>query len=169
MNPTRLPAGLLDGRSARPLRGLRILLVDDSPDSLHAMSLLLQLDGAEVSTAGSGARALDLLEHEVVDVLVSDIGMPGMSGYDLVAELRRRPAFAHLPAIALTGYDRGVDQARARAAGFDAHVAKPIQIQQLIAAIGAVCPEKLATMAVTAPSSKTASTPLRSSRPTDAG
>jgi two-component system CheB/CheR fusion protein len=149
MTPTRLLAGLLDGRAALPLRGLRILLVEDSADSLHAMSLLLQLDGAEIGTAGCGARALDLLEREAFDLLISDIGMPGMSGYELVAEVRRRPALARLPAIALTGYDRGIDHARARDAGFDAHVAKPIQIKQLIDAIGALCPGRPAAIAPT--------------------
>jgi two-component system CheB/CheR fusion protein len=119
------------------LEGLRILYVEDSPDALEMFSALLQMAGAEVWPAGSGDAALKLIEEgRVPDLVISDVGMPGMDGYQLVQALRARPATADVPAIALTGYGRPKDVARATEAGFDGHLSKPVDLQRLRKLIG---------------------------------
>jgi two-component system, chemotaxis family, CheB/CheR fusion protein len=133
--------GSLDGVSAeppRPLAGMRILLVDDTTDTLETFGYLLEHEGAVVTPAVSGAEALSLAASADFDLLVSDVGMPHMDGYQLVAELRRLPRTAALPAIALTGYGRPQDVQRALDAGFDAHVDKPVDFPHMREVIKAV-------------------------------
>ena len=120
------------------LAGLRVLFVDDSTDTLDGFGALMTLDGAAVRTASSAPQALQLAETETFDLLVSDIGMPGMDGYELIAELRRREATRALPAIALTGYGRAEDERVALNAGFSAHLSKPIDIRRLKALVRAL-------------------------------
>jgi two-component system, chemotaxis family, CheB/CheR fusion protein len=117
------------------LKGLRILLVDDGVDALETFAMLLELEGAEVATATSGQQALELASTQPFDLLISDIGMPGMDGYMLIDALRRRPETAELKAIALTGYGMPQDQQRSLEAGFDAYLNKPLEMQRLQAAI----------------------------------
>jgi PAS domain S-box-containing protein len=114
------------------LAGLRVLIVDDTPDTAGALRLLLELEGARVASAGGGAEALALAEKEDFDLLLTDISMPGMDGYELLAELRRRPQTANLRAIALTGFGREEDVERTRAAGFVTHMTKPVEFNDLI-------------------------------------
>ena len=119
----------LDGSPSGPKRsitGARVLLVDDAADTLETFGYLLEHEGAIVTPAGSGAEALRLTETMDFDLLVSDVGMPHMDGYEMMAEMRRRPRTASLPSIALTGYGRAQDVQRALAAGFHAHVDKPV-------------------------------------------
>jgi signal transduction histidine kinase/ActR/RegA family two-component response regulator len=129
----RLPA--LSAAPARPqpprstLAGARILVVEDEEDSRELLLQLLQSWGARASGAASARDALAVSARERPDVVLSDIAMPGEDGYALVAELRRRERVdggAHLPAAALTAFTRPEDRRRVLAAGFDAHVAKPI-------------------------------------------
>jgi len=118
---------------------VRVLVVDDSPDTLTMLRQLMELEGAEVSTAAGGAEALRLTEGRDFDIVVSDIAMPGMDGYELLRELRSRPRTAGLPAIAVTGFGQAEDATRARAAGFFAHLAKPVSISRLVeAALAAI-------------------------------
>jgi len=115
------------------LHGLHLLVVDDNPDSVEMMSTLLKLEGAQVVTATSGAAALQHAADGAFDLLISDISMPGMDGYELLQRLRQQHAhYAQTPAIALTGFGRAEDVAQARAAGFTAHLTKPIDLDQLI-------------------------------------
>jgi two-component system, chemotaxis family, CheB/CheR fusion protein len=115
------------------LTGLRILVVDDTTDSVEMMGILLKLEGAQVVTATSGAEALQRAAEAGFDLLISDISMPGMDGYELVQKLRQQNAHrAHTPAIALTGFGRAEDLESARAAGFTAHLTKPVEFDQLI-------------------------------------
>ncbi len=116
----------------------RVLLVDDSADALESLQMLLELSGLRVKTAPGGAAALVLLEQEAFDVIVSDVGMPGMDGYQLMRRLRGRPATARLPGIALTGYGRDEDREMAFAAGFQAHADKPVDSAHLIELIAGV-------------------------------
>jgi two-component system CheB/CheR fusion protein len=95
---------------------------------------LLELGGALVATARDGEGALALLERNHVDLLVCDISMPGMDGYELMRQVRANPRLAQLPAIALTGYTVGTDDERARAAAFDLTLIKPVSLDALIAA-----------------------------------
>jgi signal transduction histidine kinase/ActR/RegA family two-component response regulator len=123
--------------AAAALDGLRVLVVDDEPDTLEALSAALAGYGARVRTALSTREALASLDGGDVDVLVADIGMPGEDGYALVRELRGRPAHrgGRIPAAALTAYARPVDAERALAAGFQVHVAKPVEPGDLAALI----------------------------------
>jgi PAS domain S-box-containing protein len=119
------------------LAGLRILLVEDHADTREAIAHLLRSRGAEVREAGSTAEALQRLDAERPSVVVSDIGMPGESGFHLIEELRRRDAKlgVHTPAIAMTGFASAQDQQAAIAAGFDAHLPKPVDVAGLQRAI----------------------------------
>lgn len=124
-----------------PLQGLRLLLVDDMEDALMLFAVVLEHEGAQVDTATSGAAALELLAQTSYDLLVSDIGMPGMDGYALLAALRQLPGQARLRAIALTGYGRAADAERALSEGFDAQISKPVDFDALkktIARLGLV-------------------------------
>jgi len=93
--------------------------------------------GASVIEAASAAEALRLLVTENPDVLVTDIGMPDIDGYELLAKIRSEFRQPDLPAVALTAFASPEDRQKALRAGFHAHVAKPIEVEELIAAIGA--------------------------------
>ena len=114
------------------LEGMRILVVDDTPDTLEAFGELLKLEGANVTLATSGRKAIEAAEQADFDLILSDIAMPGMDGYELMAELRKRDRTAKVMAVAVTGFGRPNDETRAREAGFDAHVAKPVELAALL-------------------------------------
>ena len=114
-----------------PLQGLRILVVDDDPDGIETLGMLLGIEGAEVTAARSGADALRFCETKGFDLIISDIGMPMMDGSQLIATLRRRPTTERTPAIALTGYGRPQDVKAALTAGFTAHLTKPVNMVRL--------------------------------------
>ena len=114
-----------------PLQGLRVLLVDDMEDALALFDVVLEHEGAQVDTATSGAAALELLAHNSYDLLISDIGMPGMDGYALLAALRTLPGHAQMRTLAMTGYGRAADAERAKREGFDAHITKPVDFDAL--------------------------------------
>jgi signal transduction histidine kinase len=115
-----------------PLSGLRLLTVDDEPDTLDVMAELLSLRGAEVTTASSAAEALAVLQGFEPDVLVSDISMPERDGYDLIREVRTRRGPGDLPAVAVTAFAGPEDRRRALAAGFQVHLAKPVDPGELV-------------------------------------
>ena len=123
------------------LLGMHVLAVDDDANALGMLASMLELGGATVSKAQSAAEALDTFRvNPDVCVVLSDIGMPDRDGYDLVESIRRDfpERKARVAAIALTGYARDEDHARALRAGFDAHVAKPFGMDQLFDAIVAL-------------------------------
>ena len=115
---------------------LRVLLVDDNVDAVESMEILLQAFGYEVSTAVHPDLALAQLESFAPAAAVIDIGLPGMDGYQLATEIRRRLAGKPMRLIAFTGYGGADDIARAKVAGFDAHLVKPVEIDRLLAALG---------------------------------
>jgi PAS domain S-box-containing protein len=118
------------------LDGVRVLVVEDESDSREMISFLLTQAGASVTSVGSAAEALDAIDAATPDVLVSDIGMAGQDGYGLIRALRRRDSrSATIPAVAVTAYARPEDRQEALAAGFHAHVAKPIMPKELIASV----------------------------------
>ncbi len=121
------------------LDGLRILAVEDQVDMLESLRTVLGEHGAEVTPLTSGAAACELLREraECFDVLMSDLGMPGMDGYDLIRRVRSELGLGpeRLFAVALTAYARDEDRSRALQAGFQAHVAKPWHAGQLIAVL----------------------------------
>jgi signal transduction histidine kinase/ActR/RegA family two-component response regulator len=126
------------------LDALRILVVDDDADGCALTSLVLTQAGATVRAAASVREALQMLEAERPDVLVSDLGLPDADGYTLIRHVRQqeREHGGSLPAVALTGYARAEDRARVLAAGFQAHVAKPVDPVELAAAIAAITPRR---------------------------
>lgn len=109
-----------------PCRLRSVMLVEDSPDTLMLLSVLFEKQGCKVMAAESASEALELVKHEMPDIIISDIGMPDMNGYELLSSLRRLPGMENVPAVAITGYATEADRARAFAAGFSAHVAKPV-------------------------------------------
>jgi PAS domain S-box-containing protein len=118
--------------SQASLEGVQLLVVDDDPDASAMLRIILSDRGAVVQTANDVASALQLLAVRPFDALISDIGMPGQDGYDLIREVRRAEATrpmpqTHLPAIALTSFTREQDRVQALAAGFDAHCGKPLR------------------------------------------
>ncbi len=126
------------------LKGARVLVVDDEPDSREIVRRMLERCDAVVATAGSAAEGRQLLREFRPDVLVSDIGMPGEDGYQFVKTLRETPAVhadpesglqRKLPAIALTAFARSEDRQRALLAGFDTHVAKPVDAAELVTVV----------------------------------
>jgi CheY-like chemotaxis protein len=136
-------ASIEHGEANGRLAGLHVLVVDDDADATALMREVLEAAGATVLSAESGAEALRELKTTRVDVLVSDIGMPGMDGFELVGELRRSqdPALRKLPAAALTAYARSEDRTRALRQGFQMHLAKPIDPAELVSAVAALCGE----------------------------
>ena len=109
------------------LSGVHVLIVEDDPDGNELVCTILERYGARVTSATTAAAALDLLENERPQVLVSDIGLPDMDGMDLIKTVRARKDDGAIPAVALTAYASRQDATKAIAAGFDAHVAKPVQ------------------------------------------
>ena len=121
---------------------MRVILVEDDPDSRELLAEVLTCAGAEVRPCRSTREAMALLEGGeawMPDVLVSDIGLPIEDGYDLIAKVRARPdGLGRMPAVALTGYAGPRDRARILAAGFQMHVPKPVEPDELTAAISSV-------------------------------
>jgi len=119
---------------------MKVLVVDDDSDVCELLSLSLRQQGARVTSAGSVAEALTLLERERPDVIVSDIGMPVTDGYAFIERVRTWPPEkgGGIPAIALTAYATREDAARARAAGFQIHMAKPVDPERVVNSISSL-------------------------------
>jgi two-component system, chemotaxis family, CheB/CheR fusion protein len=127
--PLRPDAVLATGeaRSARERAALRVLLVDDNLDAVESLAELLELEGHEVKVAADGASGIALARAFKPDVVVCDIGLPGeLDGYAVARALRGDPALARTYLVALTGYASADHQRRAREAGFDRHLTKPV-------------------------------------------
>jgi len=114
------------------LNGLRVLAVDDDEDNTSLLRQLLELSGARVLTANSGPTALALAANSEVDVVLSDISMPGMDGFEFVRRLRKLNGKENVRVIALTGFGRRDDIEQAHNEGFVAHLTKPIDFDKLI-------------------------------------
>ncbi|MFJ4445524.1 response regulator [Pseudomonas sp. NPDC089422] len=128
------PELLSEGR----LQGTSVLLVDDSPDVLEVMQELLEMESAEVAAFSDPLRALEVAANSHYDVIISDIGMPGMDGHALIRALRGHAHLRNTPAIALTGYGASADQYKSRQSGFDRHLNKPVGYDELVEAIEAL-------------------------------
>jgi CheY-like chemotaxis protein len=110
----------------------RALVVDDAPDVTEMIATFLQHAGYDAVMAFSAAEALEAARAERFDVVVSDIGMPGMNGYDLAIALRALPDYGDVPLIAVTGFSMYDDRGRALQSGFNAHMTKPINPMSLL-------------------------------------
>ncbi len=124
----------VNGPAAAALRDLRVLIVEDDPNSREPLRLLLANHGAEVVAAESCAQALELFAARPADVLIGDIGMPTADGYELVTRIRALPRErgGNVPAIALTAFASAEDGRKALASGYQAHVAKPFDSRELV-------------------------------------
>ena len=116
----------------------RLLVVDDEPNLLRAVAACLKAEGYEVSTARSGREALLQLAEAVPDLVVSDIRMPGMDGYQLARQLRGSPRTALVPIVFLTAKDETADRIEGFRAGIDAYLTKPFEPEELIAVVNGI-------------------------------
>ena len=147
---TQQPATAADRRSplgTLPLRDLRLLVVDDEADAREWIGQVLGQSGAQVCLASSAAEALERLPRFQPHLLVSDIGMPGTDGYALIRQIRTLPPAlgGELPAIAITAFARNDDRARALGAGYQLHLGKPLDQEELIAAVASIAGAPSAT------------------------
>ena len=122
------------------LDGLKVLVVDDEADTRELLRVGVGQCGAEVVTAGSAREALEAIAEERPELLISDIGMPGEDGYELIRKVRALPAAGggRIPAIALTAYARTEDRLRALRAGYQSHIAKPVELAELVAVMASL-------------------------------
>jgi CheY-like chemotaxis protein len=109
---------------------MRVLVVDDNHDAADSLAVLLRLRGHEVQVAHDGARALELAEKDLPALVLMDLGLPGMDGYETCRRFRAR-GWADTRIIAMTGYGQDRDRDRALDAGFDAHAVKPVEFAEL--------------------------------------
>ncbi|MDX6501439.1 MAG: hypothetical protein QOG23_4699 [Blastocatellia bacterium] len=136
MSGSDRPAAEGASPTRQPLEGLRVLVVEDEPDARELLSLTLECSGAEVEAVTSAQEALDNLHVFKPDVLLSDIGLPSESGYDLIRKVRSLSSEAsNIPAVALTAFATEKDRELAISAGFQLHLAKPVDPEVLVAAI----------------------------------
>lgn len=129
---------------ATTLNGIRVLVVDDQQDTIELLTAVLSQSGAEVKSATSVAEALLTLQEWQPDVLVSDIGMPGEDGYELVRKMRalEPEQGKHIPAVALTAHARTADRLRALSAGFEMHVPKPVDPAEIVMVVASLARHK---------------------------
>ena len=119
------------------LAGTRVLAVDDEEDARVLLRVVLQAAGARVTTVDSGSRVLECIVAEQPDVLIADLGMPHMDGFELITRIREstNEAVRTIPAAALTAYARSENRTKALRRGFEMHLAKPVDPGELIAAV----------------------------------
>lgn len=109
----------------------RVLIVDDNVDSAESLATLVGLWNHQVRTAYDGAAALEVAASFLPEIVVLDIGLPGMNGYELASQLHSRPEFGSPLLVALTGYGQEDDRQRSHAAGFSYHLTKPADLEAL--------------------------------------
>src|SRR4029077_20912182 len=119
------------------LANIRVLVVEDEPDAAEFVANLLAMHGADVVTAASAREALKAVVHTRPDILISDIGLPEMDGYQLMEQIRKLNVAdgGGIPAVALTAYARSEDRTRALRAGYQTHLAKPVESTELVATV----------------------------------
>jgi len=130
------PAAGADRRSTAPPRPQRVLIVDDVADAAEMLALVVGQDGHEVQVALTGAGALGAAASFRPDVVLLDLGMPSMDGYEVARRLRAQCTERQPLLVAVTGYGHETDRERARAAGFDHHLVKPVDLDQLRPLLG---------------------------------
>jgi CheY-like chemotaxis protein len=138
--PYHPPSPQTSDLTLRDLSQLRVLVVDDEPDARDLINRILSDCHAVVRTAASAGQALAAIHEEIPDVLVSDLGMPGIDGFELLARVRALSPEqgGNIPAVALTAFARSEDRLKALEAGFRAHISKPVEPSELIATVAAM-------------------------------
>lgn len=134
--PQRLP-------EPRAVGARRVLIVDDNADAAYSLAMLLRLEGNEVETALDGYEALEKAPAFRPDVILLDLGMPGMDGYDTCRAIREKPWGKSSVLVAVTGWGHGEARAKSKAAGFDAHLTKPVEHAALSELLGSLCQERM--------------------------
>jgi hypothetical protein len=119
----------------KPGKSLRILVVEDHSDTLQALSRLLSHFGHDISTADGARSALDMIKSKEFDVVLCDIALPDGNGYDVIMEAKRKGA---VKTVAISGYAARDDVERGRKAGFDFHLAKPVDFRELRSVLGQI-------------------------------
>jgi signal transduction histidine kinase/CheY-like chemotaxis protein len=132
--------GVVGLEEAPELAGIHVLVVEDDDDARMLVAKVLEGQGAFVKAVSSAREALDILGRDRVDVLLSDIEMPGIDGYQFIRDLRLRPSQqgGAVPAVALTAYARTEDRLRALRAGFQLHLSKPVQPSELVTVVASM-------------------------------
>lgn len=110
-----------------------ILIIEDNPANLELMKYLLQTYGCRTATAVNGLQGAELIETGSFDLVVCDISLPGLDGYQILARVRQNPALAHVPLVAVTAFAMEEDRQKILKAGFDAYLSKPITPQTFVA------------------------------------
>lgn len=128
---TSAPSGARAVEHEPAFRSQRVLIVEDNFDAAAMLRDLLQLRGHQVTVVDTGARALEFLDQEPVDVVLCDIGLPEMSGYEVARRIREHPKLRGIGLVAITGYGQAEDRERTRAVGFDEHLTKPVDLRTL--------------------------------------
>jgi two-component system CheB/CheR fusion protein len=113
-------------------RRARIVIVEDNPDAAESIAMLLQLVGHDIRIAHNGVEALEATETDVPDLMLIDIGLPGIDGYEVARRIRARPALRGAVLMALTGYGQSEDRERALAAVFEGYLVKPVDPNELL-------------------------------------
>jgi PAS domain S-box-containing protein len=136
------PADLASTVAAHSGPQLSVVIADDNRDSADSLKMLLELEGHSVQTAHDGAQAFDLVERVRPRVVLLDIGMPKLNGYEVAAKIRTQPWGARVRLIALTGWGQSQDRERAMAAGFDHHMTKPVDPEAVLSLLRQTQPER---------------------------
>jgi PAS domain S-box-containing protein len=126
-------------RAGSERRPARVLMVEDNPEAAESLMMILELLGHQARVVHDGRTAIDAARANLPDVMLIDIGLPGMNGYEVAQAIRRDATLKHLVLVALTGYGLSEDKARAMAAGFDHHLVKPVDLdalQELVERVG---------------------------------
>jgi CheY-like chemotaxis protein len=118
---------------AAPRRGIRVMVVEDNVDTARSMSLLLEKAGCSTKVVHDGAAALESAATFLPQVVLLDIGLPGLDGYQVARQLRADPRHFDVRLIAVSGYGKEQDQQRSKDAGFDHHLVKPVDFDALLA------------------------------------
>jgi CheY-like chemotaxis protein len=116
----------------------RVLIVDDNDDGAESLSLLLRFAGHTTQKAHDGPQAIEAAEHFRPQVILLDIGLPGMSGYEVCRRIRQEPYGPSMTIIALTGWGQEEDRKRSREAGFDTHMVKPVDHEALLKMLASI-------------------------------
>ena len=130
--PTLLqPPPRIDGLRAAALSGSRILVVDDNKDSADSLAMLLRLKGNDIRTAHDGPEAVRVAEAFHPELVLLDIGLPKLNGYDVAGRIRQQPRGLDVVLVALTGWGQDEDRRRSKEAGFNFHIVKPVELSAL--------------------------------------
>jgi CheY-like chemotaxis protein len=128
--PTASP-GTISGQPPPPVTPRRVLVVDDNVDAAESAAMVLRLWSHDVRVAFNGADALALMDEYDPDIVLLDIGLPGITGYELARRIRAQPRFENTVLVAVTGYGQEGDRLRSQHAGFDHHLTKPMHPSKL--------------------------------------